>query len=457
MQPATRNMVSLDELKSNILKLLAYCQSNNWSGYDPYDALNSKIFEALPFLNFRLFRLAFTQVMKRLPINLRPLLLIPKTQNPKAIALFLMAFLKLDKLGLLEDKDLIPQMIHKLIDLRSPDNLINLVGRKSQVASGQESEQKTRNPQPATCNSKLETRNPQPVTCTLHPEICSSYWCWGYSFPWQTRTILVPRSAPNLVCTTFVANALMDAYERSHDSLCLEMAVSAAEYIQNELYWEEGESVASFSYPLPGIRSETHNANFLGAALLCRAFKFCGERRYLNSALKVARYSSGRQRNDGSWDYGEHSTQRWVDNFHTGYNLCALRAISDYAEASEFDGAIQRGFEFYCNNFFREDGAPKYFHTRTFPLDSHSAAQSIITLVQFRGLKGNNDDLASSVLKWATANMWNKNGYFYYQLYPAFTSKISYMRWSQAWMLLSLATLLEDSYAIDSSRLPVSS
>jgi len=66
---------------------LRILQDEQLAGYDPYDALNSRIFRALPFVDFRLFRLGCIQVLKRLPINLRPFLLIPKTQNPKALGL----------------------------------------------------------------------------------------------------------------------------------------------------------------------------------------------------------------------------------------------------------------------------------------------------------------------------------------------------------------------------------
>lgn len=162
------------------------------------------------------------------------------------------------------------------------------------------------------------------------------------------------------------------------------MAASAASYIVNELYWTDEEGVASLCYPTPTSRSRTHNANFLGAALLCRVYKHTGEKRLLDCALSVARYSAGLQREDGSWDYGEHSTQRWIDNFHTGYNLCALNDIGRYADTREFEPNVRRGFEFYRKNFFREDGAPKYFHNRVNPIDIHSVAQSIITLLTFK-------------------------------------------------------------------------
>jgi hypothetical protein len=384
-------MYSFDDPKTVTLKLLAYCQANEWAGYDPYDALNSQIFKALPFLDFRLFRLGFTQAIKRFPLNLRPLLLIPKTQNPKAIALFLMAFLKLERLGLLDNKDLLMLMTQKLINLRSPNN---------------------------------------------------AYWCWGYSFPWQTRTVLVPKGYPNLVCTTFVANALLDAYESNADTRYLEMAASAAEYVLNDLYWAEGDA-AGFSYPLPSLRARVHNANFLGAAFLCRVQTLSGEKKFFQAALVAARYSAAKQHDDGSWDYGESSTQRWADNFHTGYNLCALRSISQYAETSEFESPIRRGFAFYRKHFFREDGAPRYFHDRTYPIDIHSVAQSIITLLTLRDLDEASVETALSVFEWAMTHMRDQQGYFYYQALPFFKNRISYMRWSQAWMLLALSTLLE--------------
>ncbi|MBW2738011.1 MAG: hypothetical protein JRE64_03990 [Deltaproteobacteria bacterium] len=136
------NIDSRKLIKESITKLLAYCKQNNWAGYDPYDALNSRIFASTPFFKSRICRLILVQFMKRFPINLRPLLLVPREQNPKAIALFLMAFLKLSRFGLLDQEKLIGMMVERLVALRSQN---------------------------------------------------TPYWCWGYSFPWQTRTILVPR------------------------------------------------------------------------------------------------------------------------------------------------------------------------------------------------------------------------------------------------------------------------
>ena len=392
--PRTQLRTMDHHLEAKIPKLLAYCQANDWAGYDPYDAANSKAFAVLPFLNSRLPRLVLTQVLKRSPLNIRRLLRIPKTQNPKAIALFLSAFLKLSRIGVVKAGDLIEPMIERLVALRS-----------------------------------------QGVP----------HWCWGYSFPWQTRTIVVPTGAPNLVCTVFVGNALLDVYEQCQDRRCLGMAVSTAEYILDELYWTDGKSIAGFSYPLPGLRNQVPNANFLGAALLCRVYRDTSERKFLDPALRVARYSAARQHADGSWDYGEGPSQRWIDNFHTGYNLCALQSIGRYAGTLEFESCIRRGLEFYRTHFFREDGAPRYFHDRTYPVDIHCVAQSIITLLGLKDLDPGNVELARSVFQWAMNHMWDERGFFYYRVLRFCTIRTPYMRWAQAWMLLAMSTLLCES------------
>lgn len=386
------NFVKADQC---VLRLLQYCEERNWGGHDPYDVLNSQLLATTPFLKSRWFRIVATQALKRLPINLRPLLGVPESQNPKALGLFLMAFLKLSRQGLLRREELINIMIDRLIALRSPST-----------------------------NSS------------------TNYWCWGYSFPWQTRTVIVPRWAPNIVCTSFVANALLDTYEAWGKLEHLRMAISAGEYIVSTLYWTDNDGTSSFSYPLPGLKSRVHNANFLAAAILCRLHRHGGGSHFLDAALRSARYSARQQREDGAWAYGEQGTQGWVDHFHTGYNLCALRQIGLAAETVEFEPWLERGFQFYRRHFFGTDGAPKYFHNRVYPLDVHSAAQSLITLVSLSDLATDNVQLAEKVWEWTYANIWDPAGYFYYEVHPYWINRISYMRWSQAWMLLALATVL---------------
>ncbi|MDY3009338.1 MAG: delta-aminolevulinic acid dehydratase, partial [Sodaliphilus sp.] len=49
---------------------------------------------------------------------------------------------------------------------------------------------------------------------------------------------------------------------------------------------------------------------------------------------------------------------------------------------------------------------------------------------------------ASDVLRWTIKHMQDKKGYFYYQLKKGISSKISYMRWSNAFMFCALSYYL---------------
>ena len=77
--------------------------------------------------------------------------------------------------------------------------------------------------------------------------------------------------------------------------------------------------------------------------------------------------------------------------------------------------------------------------------DVHCVAQSIITLLAFREPGNDYAALARSVFDWAMQHMWDERGFFYYQVNRGWTNRTPYMRWSQAWMALALATLLEEA------------
>jgi hypothetical protein len=106
---------------------------------------------------------------------------------------------------------------------------------------------------------------------------------------------------------------------------------------------------------------------------------------------------------------------------------------------------VRRGFDFYRSYFFRKDGAVRYFHNRTYPIDAHCVAQSIITLLDLKDLDPSNVRLARSVLQWAMDHMWDHRGFFYYRIIRTCTIRTSYMRWTQAWMFLALSMLVCES------------
>src|SRR2546428_5958651 len=69
----------------------AVASRSGWRGFDPYDGLLSPIARLPVVGRSRSFRLALTQVVKRSPVNLRPVLGIKEGLNHKALALLLSA------------------------------------------------------------------------------------------------------------------------------------------------------------------------------------------------------------------------------------------------------------------------------------------------------------------------------------------------------------------------------
>ena len=378
-------------IKQSIVKLLDYCRQNNWSGFDPFDGLNSKIFCALPLVQNRIVRLIFIQAMKRSPFNFRHIFLVPKGENPKGLAVFCSALFILAEMGLIEDDDIVSRLLNRLVDLRSPD---------------------------------------------------SPYYCWGYNFDWQSRAFFLPKFTPNIICTTFAGNALIDAYYKFTDDRYMDMAISAGNFLLEGLNITRSNDEICFSYT-PLDWGQVHNANLLGAAFLSRLYRITQEKKFLMPAQSAVQFSLRRQNEDGSWPYGEDMTQRWIDNFHTGYNLVALKRFSEHTGNKELAKNITRGFQFYKNNLFTDEGVPKYYHNKLYPIDVHSIAQSIITLVELEAIGEGNVELAKCIFTWALNIMQSKNGYFFYQQSRFFKNRIPYMRWSQAWMLYATSILAQ--------------
>jgi len=391
MNPEPSNPL-LPLVQQSLTQLLDYCRKNNWAGHDPYDALNSQVFNAVPFFQNYPCRLVFTQAMKRLPVNLRPLFLVSREQNPKGLALFISTLVRLQEINLFNDKQQITSLINRLIELRSPD---------------------------------------------------MPHYCWGYNFDWQGRHGLTPKFSPNIICTSFAANAFLDAFDKYKNSEYLDIAVSAGRFLLTGLEISKEATGLCFSYTTVG-QSKVHNANLLGAALLARLYKATGEQEFLDYSSKAMSYSVSRQNSDGSWFYGEHATQKWIDNFHTGFNLGAIKRFCEYTGNTEYLKNIQKGYAFFKKHFFTSEAIPKYFHNRLYPIDIHSVAQSIITLVEMKDIDQNAMQTLEPMLFWTMKNMRSKQGYFYFQKKRYFTNRNSYMRWSQAWMLYGLAILMKE-------------
>jgi hypothetical protein len=76
-------------------------------------------------------------------------------------------------------------------------------------------------------------------------------------------------------------------------------------------------------------------------------------------------------------------------------------------------------------------------------VEIHNQAQGIITFAKMAVYKEGYNNFAKIIADWTAKNMQANDGHFYYQKFPCYANKISYMRWSNAWMFLALIHLLE--------------
>ncbi|NLD50030.1 MAG: hypothetical protein GX660_23045, partial [Clostridiaceae bacterium] len=92
----TRDRTGIKAAEDSFGLLEKYCRLEEYKGWDPYDGLNSKVFKGLPFLmKSDIARLAWIQLFKRSPVNLRRLCFVPKGHNPKGNALLISGYCNL--------------------------------------------------------------------------------------------------------------------------------------------------------------------------------------------------------------------------------------------------------------------------------------------------------------------------------------------------------------------------
>src|SRR6185503_15687152 len=72
-------------------QLFSWCQEHDFAGHDPFDALNSRLFQSTPLAQSRNARFIWTQIVKRSPADFRYVVRVPAERNAKGIALFALA------------------------------------------------------------------------------------------------------------------------------------------------------------------------------------------------------------------------------------------------------------------------------------------------------------------------------------------------------------------------------
>ena len=375
-------------IKKALAKLENYIVLNDFTGYDPYDALKSPFFK-LPFLkDNKLIRFGAQQFVKRFPLNIRPLLFIPKGLNPVSLGLCIQGYASL-----------------VLIDTKKR----NLYLDKINLLANQ-----------------LKTLIPDGFSGT----------CWGYDFDWEARHFKISEYQPTVVATGIIINGLYHAWRITGKNSLMDIIVNSANFILNDLNkLYDGDSLC-FSYS-PYDKQRVFNASMKGVRLLAQVYSITQEKNQKIIAKKAVEYVIKNQKENGSWEYSLAKKGDWIDNYHTGYILDCLQDYITLCNDEVYQINLNKGFKYYKETFICLDGRPSFYSDKVYPIDCTAASQSILSLAKFGEI-----DLAKKVANWMIDNMQGVDGSFYFRKFRSFTNKTSFMRWSNAWMFAAFSYLL---------------
>ena len=369
-----------------------WSEAQGFKGWNKHDGLNSPILKAL--LGWGKWpRILAIQGVMRFPVNVRPLLLVPKTYNPKGLALFAMGSLdRYRATGEPRHLERAERLLGLLMELRSP-------GRWSGNA-------------------------------------------WGYHYPWQDLGFYAPADTPNAVVTAFVCEAFLDAFRLTRKEFYLEVAESASQFFLNDLtvLLDEPERLCLAYMPLP-MKMRVMDVSILVGAVLAQVGALRGWEELLQEARRLVGYVVSNQTDYGAWYYTDPPEDSPVkhDNYHTGFILDALWRYMEATGDWAWRGSYEKGLEFYADRLFNDDGSPRWMSDKDYPHDVHGAAQGILTF-SLAAMHGYDYcELANRILGWTLRNLYSGSGRFFYQKRACYTKRFTLLRWCNAWMFKALS------------------
>jgi hypothetical protein len=381
----------MQNILDSLRRLDQWVEQHDWKGFDTFDGLSSPLARYVT-LQHPFLRQAWQQAVRRFPLNVRPILGIRPGMSSKGMGFFAQGYLRLYQAdGNARDLEQLKFCLRWLLENRSP-------GR--------------------------------------------SGYAWGNHFEYQSRGGCIPRGTPTIVWSGHIGHAFLDAYDALGTEEYADVARSICDCILEDYRWIEREEGICLNYT-PTARNLIHNSSMIGAGLLARTNRIDPQARYQDAADRAVAFTVHHQREDGAWYYGVGDKWKWVDSFHTGYVLEALDIYCRYRESARFQPALRKGYDFFINTFFGADGTPRYYDTKTRPLDIQCASQGIQTLVNLRELHPRSMDTALRVAQWTISHMQDRSGYFYYRKYPFITNKTPTLHWGQATMFAALALLYQ--------------
>lgn len=387
----------MENMQKVLIDVLNAAEEQNYSGYSKFDALNSPWLKSLCFNN-KWLRLIYTQLVKELPFNIRPILSVKKSRNPKGIALFARAYF------------LLYQRTKEVEYLRKGERLLTWL--------------------------------------LQNPSQRSNNLCWGYNFIWQSTIFLQDEFEPNAVVSTFVGEALIHAYRITRKTEYLDAACSVSDFITDDLpVLYSSDKERAIAYVLRKVNAVVLNNQVLTGAFLVKVWKHTGEKKLLDFARMQIDYTVSKRTDYYAWYYTYPRENSLIlhDNYHTGGILDGLLEYYEETGDTRHMDVYWKGLEYYQKNLFEPSGAPRWMNRKKYPFDIHGSAQGIISFKKAARQDPSFLHQAEMIAEWTIRHLYRKETRdFAYRQGRWVKWDYCLMRWCNAWMARALAELVCD-------------
>jgi hypothetical protein len=370
---------------------LAYARTRDYTGWDYGDGMSSRVLQRLPVEN-KWVNIAFQELIKRTPVNIRPLLLVEQHRNYKGAALFLMANLAAARLPTQRD-------VAYPVEARSLAEW--LVENRLEGYSG---------------------------------------YCAGYPHPVQHLDGLGTPGKPDIINTSFGVRGLLAAAEL--DPRYAEVVESAPTFVVEDLNFrpvEDGRGAVTDYHTKHPEDHYTINAGAVCAQLLVECYDQFGDEAHADRARQLLDHIADLQTDLGGWMYRDPSSASHLsmDTHHNGFIIEAFQRYREVTGATRYDDVLADALEFFRSRLFQADGAPNFDERSAYPRDIHASTQGAIVFTNEGDL-----EFARTILEWVFDNLSAGDGRFYYRKERLFTRRVTLMRWCQAWMAFAMGHYL---------------
>ena len=376
-------------VQSRVAATLRYARERDYTGWDYGDGMDNRLREAIP-VESKWLNVAFQELVKRCPVNVRPLLGVRQRRNYQGAALFAMANRTMAELT---GEPLYAREARRLADW--------LVANRIEGYSG---------------------------------------YCAGYPHPIQHLDGRGEPGQPDIINTSFGVKALLRA--ATDDERYASVVEDADRFVVEDLQFQPPDTGrgAVIDYHTKHPQDYyTINAGAMGARLLLDLYQYFGEERHRQRAEALLDHIAELQTDRGGWKYRDppEASHLSMDTHHNGFIIESFQRHRAVAGSDRYADTLADALAFFRRELMEADGTPNFDESTAYPRDIHASTQLALVFTYEGELRR-----ARKALEWVFENLAAGDGHYYYRKERWFTRRVTLMRWCQAWLSFAMSEYL---------------